>query len=144
MGPTALLPLRIKSCYEFLSPLKIHRSRPVLNSRTLGSMSSTITTRPPRAIPNCNIVLFLIIPRHILWDYSLCDKAPCSLVEVYRRFRGAYCLNHQANKSLTALMMDAVITSETSVYFNETTRRYIIEGSNLPTRRCENLNSLIT
>jgi hypothetical protein len=25
MGPTALLPVRRKSCYEFLSPLKIHR-----------------------------------------------------------------------------------------------------------------------
>jgi hypothetical protein len=24
------------------------------------------------------------------WDIS-----PCSIVEIYRRFRGAYCLNHQ-------------------------------------------------
>jgi hypothetical protein len=30
-----------------------------------------------------------------------------------------------------ALMMEAVRTSETSVYSNETTRRYIPEGSNL-------------
>jgi hypothetical protein len=35
--------------------------------------------------------------------------APCSLVEVYQRFRGACCL--------IALMMDAVNTSETSVNF---------------------------
>jgi hypothetical protein len=35
------------------------------------------------------------------------DVAPCSLVEVYRRFRGAYCLHHQ---SLIALMMEAVNT----------------------------------
>jgi hypothetical protein len=26
----------------------------------------------------------------VFWDVS-----PCSLVEVYRRFRGAYCLHHQ-------------------------------------------------
>jgi hypothetical protein len=25
------------------------------------------------------------------------DVAPCSLVEIYLRFRGAYCLNHQGN-----------------------------------------------
>jgi hypothetical protein len=37
------------------------------------------------------------------------DVAPCSLVEVYRRFRGV-------------LMMEAVSTSETSVNFNKTTR----------------------
>jgi len=40
------------------------------------------------------------------------DTAPYSLVEVDRRFRGAYCLHYQ-------------VTSETSVYFNETTQRYI-------------------
>jgi predicted secreted protein len=33
--------------------------------------------------------------------------------------------------SLIALMMEAVRTSETSVYSNETTARYIPEGSNL-------------
>jgi hypothetical protein len=38
-------------------------------------------------------------------------------------------------------MMEAVRTSETSVYSNETTRRYIPEGSNLHTRRHENLKS---
>jgi hypothetical protein len=32
---------------------------------------------------------------------------------------------------MTALMMDAVRAPETSVYSNETTRRYIPEGSNL-------------
>jgi hypothetical protein len=38
-------------------------------------------------------------------------------------------------------MMEAVRTSETSVYSNETTRHYITEGSNLHTRRRENLKS---
>jgi hypothetical protein len=32
---------------------------------------------------------------------------------------------------IIALMMEAVHTSETSVYFNETTRRYIPEGCHL-------------
>jgi hypothetical protein len=27
-----------------------------------------------------------------------CVVAPCSLVEVYRRFRGAYCLHHQGDE----------------------------------------------
>jgi hypothetical protein len=38
-------------------------------------------------------------------------------------------------------MMEAVRTSETSVYYNETTRRYIPEGSDLHTRCRENLKS---
>jgi hypothetical protein len=42
------------------------------------------------------------------------DIAPCSLVEIDRCFRGAFCA-----------LMEAV------VYFNETTRRYIPEGYHL-------------
>jgi hypothetical protein len=38
-----------------------------------------------------------------------------------------------------ALMMGAVRTSETSLYFNDTTRRYIPQGCHLHTRRHENL-----
>jgi hypothetical protein len=81
-------------------------------------------------------------------DERFLGKTPYSLVEVYRRFRGAYCLHHQgkilagptdsdisswvsAHGLFIALMMEAVHTSETSVYFNETTRRYIPEGSYL-------------
>jgi hypothetical protein len=47
------------------------------------------------------------------WDF-----APCSLVEVYRRFRGACCLHSQGD--------------ETSVNFYETTRRNIPEDYCLP------------
>jgi hypothetical protein len=47
------------------------------------------------------------------------DIAPCSLVEVDRRFRGAITL------------MEAVCTSETSINFYETTRRNILEGCHL-------------
>jgi hypothetical protein len=43
--------------------------------------------------------------------------APCSLVEVYRRFRGACCLHHQDN--------------ETSVNFYQTTWRNNPENSHL-------------
>jgi hypothetical protein len=39
--------------------------------------------------------------------------------------------------------MEAVHTSETSVYSSATTRRYIPEGSHLHTRRRENLKSHI-
>jgi hypothetical protein len=37
------------------------------------------------------------------------------------------------------LMMEAECISETSIYFNETTRRYVPEGYILHTRRRENL-----
>jgi hypothetical protein len=42
---------------------------------------------------------------------------------------------------IIALMMEVVRTSETSVHFNETTRRYIPESTKLHTRRHENLKS---
>jgi hypothetical protein len=41
-------------------------------------------------------------------------------------------------------MMEAVHTSEMSVYSNETTRRYNPDGSHLLTRRRENMNSRIS
>jgi hypothetical protein len=44
---------------------------------------------------------------------------------------------------IRAMMMEAVRTSETSVHFNVTTRRYIPEDSKLHTRRRENLKSHI-
>jgi hypothetical protein len=56
---------------------------------------------------------------------------PCSLVEVYRRYRGAI-----------ALIMEAASTSETSLNFYQTTRRYNPKDSHLHIRRCENLRSL--
>jgi hypothetical protein len=53
----------------------------------------------------------------IFWDI-----APCNLVEVNRRLRGA----------VIALIKEAVSTSETSVNFYETTRRNYPEDSHLP------------
>jgi hypothetical protein len=57
----------------------------------------------------------------VFWDVT-----PCSLVQVYRRFRGICCLHHQG-VLLIALMMEAAGTSETSVNFYQTTRRNIPE-----------------
>jgi hypothetical protein len=54
--------------------------------------------------------------------------ASCNLVEFYQRFRGT-----------CYLMMEAASTSETSVNFYQTTRRYNPEDSDLHTRRRENL-----
>jgi hypothetical protein len=65
MGLSTLLPLRRKSCYRFLSPLNIHRSRPGLNPRNLGPIASTITTRPPRttglSLRTCGAITVLYI-----------------------------------------------------------------------------------
>jgi hypothetical protein len=44
-------------------------------------------------------------------------------------------------KRAIALMMEAVHTSETSIYYNVTTRRFIPEDSTLLTRNRENLKS---
>jgi hypothetical protein len=52
------------------------------------------------------------------------DVAPCSLVEIYRRFRDACCLHHQV-----AMMMEAVSISVTSVNFYQAARPNISEES---------------
>jgi hypothetical protein len=54
----------------------------------------------------------------VFWNVLL-----CSLVKTGRRFRCPYCF--------IVLMIGAVGTSEKWVYFNDTTRRYIPEGSDL-------------
>jgi hypothetical protein len=43
---------------------------------------------------------------------------------------------------MIALMMEALSTPETSVNFDQTTRRNIPEDSHLHTRHCENLKNL--
>jgi hypothetical protein len=55
----------------------------------------------------------------------------CLFPRDYRLFRVAYCLCHQA------LMMEAVRTSETSIYFHDTTRRYIAESCHIQNNICQ-------
>jgi hypothetical protein len=55
---------------------------------------------------------------------------PCSLVEVYQRFRGSCCLHHQGDETLV------------NVY--QTARRYNPEDSHLRIHRRENLKSYRT
>jgi hypothetical protein len=62
-------------------------------------------------------------------------------IHFYRRFRGTCCLHHQGNE--IALMMEAASTSQTSVNFYQTTRRYNPEDSHLHTRRRENIRSYL-
>jgi hypothetical protein len=66
-------------------------------------------------------------------DDCLLRCCTVSLVEVYRRFRGACFLHHHG-------YVEEESTSETSVNY-QITRRNILEGCNLHTRRRENLKS---
>jgi hypothetical protein len=52
--------------------------------------------------------------------------APCSLLEVYRRFRGDCCHRYQG---VIALMREAANTSETSVKCDQSARRHSPEVS---------------
>jgi hypothetical protein len=47
--------------------------------------------------------------------------APCSLAEVERRFRAAYCIHHYEIRGAIAQVIETVNTYETSVIFYETT-----------------------
>jgi hypothetical protein len=72
----------------------------------------------------------------VFWDVSL-----CSLVEVYQRFRGAYCLHHQGALIIISLILEAASTCEILVNFYQTTQQNIPEDSHLHTYRREKLES---
>jgi hypothetical protein len=81
---------------------------------------------------------------HILKMAVFWVVAPCSLVEIYRRFRDACCLYNQGDQaSIIALITEGASTSETSANFYQTTRRNNPKDSHLHTRRRENLKSRI-
>jgi hypothetical protein len=80
-------------------------------------------------LPLLETAIFIYVRFHAVTVTSMkfrvfWDVAPCSHIEVDRRFRGSFCLRHQGIHAIT-LMMKAVRTSETSVNFNVTTQRYI-------------------
>jgi hypothetical protein len=60
---------------------------------------------------------------------------PCSVVEVYRHFRGTCCIDQKGN------MMVGASTSETLVNLYQAARRYNPEDSHLHSRCRENLKS---
>jgi hypothetical protein len=77
---------------------------------------------------------------------SVAVKMCSRLIYFVRKFYKFYtfnaiCKGNAATKSITALVMEAASTSETSVNFYQTTRRYNPKDSHLHTRRCENLKS---
>jgi hypothetical protein len=76
MGPTALLPLRSKSCYGFLCPLKIHRPRPGLNPRTLRPVANMITARPLRRFLYSYIKELQLNGRYIVSRLAAARKPP--------------------------------------------------------------------
>jgi hypothetical protein len=81
------------------------------------------------------LVRFQILTSDTMKITVLWDVAPCCLIEVCRCFKGAYCLHHQV---IIAMMMEVVITSETSTNFYQTTRRNIPEDSSLHNLFCPN------
>jgi hypothetical protein len=61
---------------------------------------------------------------------AIWSMAQCSLVEVGRRFRGAYCLHHQGEE------LQAVSTFETPVCCYEATRLHLPEGYYFRVKTC--------
>jgi hypothetical protein len=86
------------------------------------------------SIEKCSIVCWfsatfefsLNLKFRVFWDI-----VPCSHVEVDRRFGGAYC---------PIIKAMSIRTSETSVHFNVTTRRYIPEDSKTSHLKSHSLN----
>jgi hypothetical protein len=75
------------------------------------------------------LTLLILFVLRVVWPKPMAkmtpfwDAAPCSLVEVDRRFRGAYCLHHSGD---------------------DTTRRYVAESCHLHTRCCHRMTRVCT
>jgi hypothetical protein len=74
----------------------------------------------------------------VFWNVALCSHVD---VDDVLEVRTASIIRTMNEDAFIALMTVAVLTSETSVNFNLTTRRYVPEDSKLHTRRRENLKS---
>jgi hypothetical protein len=72
-------------------------------------------------------VRFQVLTAAIMKFRLFWDVAHCKLVLIDRRFRGACSLHHH----FIAVMMKSVLVSETSVFSNENSRRYIPDFSKL-------------
>jgi hypothetical protein len=108
-------------------------------------MASTLTIRTPRVISGVLVrtfrplwmepnmyeskqtsnnflfcAIFQVLTAAIMKMTAFSDIMPCSLIEVHRCFRDAYCLHHQV-----ALMMEAVRSSDISIYFNEVAKQML-------------------
>jgi hypothetical protein len=74
-----------------------------------------------------------VLPAVKIWIAKITgfwDTAPCSLVETDRRFSEVRTAS--ITTAMKSLMMGPIRTSETSVYYNETTRPHIPEGVRRP------------
>jgi hypothetical protein len=81
------------------------------------------------AVRTSNFMQLLCQKRSPLTTSVLWNTAPCSPLEIYRRFTCAFCFCHQGHHQCS----DDGGTSETSVDFYQTTRRNITEGCHLHT-----------
>jgi hypothetical protein len=65
----------------------------------LRSSGKHATTRPVKVTLLTRVLTIKQTWNRILKMTVSCDVAPCSLVEMFRRFRGCYCLRHQGSGS---------------------------------------------
>jgi hypothetical protein len=69
------------------------------------------------------------------------DIESCCLIAINRRFRGAYCLNHQVMNEVITQMMEAVSSSETGINIYQTASCQTPEDCHFHTRHRDNLKS---
>jgi hypothetical protein len=107
-----------------MNPLHLRNIRATYSLR--GSTVNTII----RNFSSCGF-LKLLYPYIVYFGTAFLLKistfAQCTVVEIYRRFRGATML-------IIALIMETASISETSVYFKENTRQNIPEGYHIHNR----------
>jgi hypothetical protein len=57
-----------------------------------------------------------------------CNVVPCSMTDIDRRFRGAYCLHHQGDQSSYSSKLEPQISSTvTSNYYSQSDQRAAID-----------------
>jgi hypothetical protein len=76
------------------------------------------TTMLPAVVYGSETCSVILEEEHRLNTIALWDIPPCSLVEVCRRFRGAYCLHHQSGILLRGYMAQYPRKLSPSPHFN--------------------------
>jgi hypothetical protein len=134
----------------FTNTLESHRTTKAVTGSYIGTVESYPTFLFPILPFQYYIHIFSLyssvtflqaLSNNILKMAVFWDVASCSLVHFDRCFEGAYCLHHQGDEQLVALMMEAISISETSVNIYQKTQRSLPEYSHLHTCSRQNLKS---
>jgi hypothetical protein len=96
--------MKYRLSFHCVTPRRLTHQNTILRTR---EARTTVTQQLFVLLVRCQVLMASSIKMAIFWGV-----APCNLLDTDRHFRGAYCLHHQGDCTLT---MGQVSTSELSI-----------------------------